>query len=141
IRPDGDGHLEALPALLGAVVVEAPALADLPVHPGGPLIVDVHAVDAEVALPRPRVLGEHQAEGDEAAAVLGPELEVGKRLEVRGSGHLLSRPARRSEERRVGKEGRERWAAEESERKKGLENVRRKTRHVSKIVAKTRRGR
>jgi hypothetical protein len=46
-RPaEEDGHGQALTPALGHRVVEAAALADLPVHPGRPLVVDVEAVDA-----------------------------------------------------------------------------------------------
>ena len=71
------------------MIVEPAALADLPVHPRGARIVDLHAVDAEVARARLRVLGEDEPERDEAPAVAGPELKVRERGEVRARRHLL----------------------------------------------------
>ena len=65
------------------VVVEAAALADLPVHAGG-LRRRRRACGRcrGCACARRRVLGEHEPEGHEPPAVLGPELEVGQRREI-----------------------------------------------------------
>src|SRR4030095_3244054 len=83
IGAHGAGDVEVASELLGAVVVDPAALADLPVHAGRLRVVDVHAVDAEVARVRLRVLGEHETERDEAPAVAGPQLEDRQRPEGR----------------------------------------------------------
>src|SRR5436190_23639234 len=75
-------------------MVKSAALADLPVHACGAAIEELHAVDAEIANVRLRMLGEHQAERDEASAVLRPELEVRQRLEIRVECARLRGPAR-----------------------------------------------
>ena len=52
------------PQPLGHVVVKSATLVDLPVNSGGLRVVDLYAVDADVALTRQRILGYHEAEGD-----------------------------------------------------------------------------
>ena len=60
-----------------AVVFGADFLA-LPVHAGGALVVDLHAVHADVALAGLGVAGDHAGQSDEAAGILGPALQDGK---------------------------------------------------------------
>ena len=55
--------------MLGALLV------GLPVHAGGALVEDLHAVHAAVALAGVGVAGEDQRQGDEAPAVLRPALQ------------------------------------------------------------------
>ena len=50
----------------------------LPVHAGGALVVDLHAVHADVALAGFRVAGDDAWQGDEAACILRPALQDGK---------------------------------------------------------------
>ena len=47
----------------------------LPVHPRRSLIVDLHAVHAEVALAGLRIAGGHTRQGDEPSGVAGPALQ------------------------------------------------------------------
>ena len=60
-----------------AVVFGADFLA-LPVHAGGALVINLHAVHADVALAGLGVAGDHARQGDEAARILGPALQDGK---------------------------------------------------------------
>src|SRR5262249_803871 len=48
---------------------------NLPVHPGGGLIVDLHPVHATVTFSGVRVLCEYEGQSDEAAAVFWPALD------------------------------------------------------------------
>src|ERR1700687_53145 len=47
----------------------------LPVHAGGVLVIDLHPVHADVALPGFRIFGEYERKGDEAPAILRPALQ------------------------------------------------------------------
>ena len=53
----------------------------LPVHAGGVVVVDLHAIHADVALAGFGVAGDHAGQGDEAAGVFWPALEDGKFIE------------------------------------------------------------
>ena len=69
--PERDSDLETtvrLPEVGGPVVV------DVPVHPGGALVVDLQAVHAHVAAPL-AVLGDHDRQRDEGAPVTRPRGE------------------------------------------------------------------
>jgi hypothetical protein len=77
IRADGDSDLHATPAALGLAVVGAAALLNMPVHPGGPLVEDLHAVGPAVAHTGLRILGEDHREGDAAAGIDRPALQDG----------------------------------------------------------------
>ncbi len=54
----------------------------LPVHAGRLAVVDLHAIHADVALACARVARVDAGQRDEAAAVMRPALENGKRVEV-----------------------------------------------------------
>ena len=77
-RRIGCAGAEAVAELLGGVLLA------LPVHAGGLLVVDLHAVHADVALAGFGVPGDDAGEGDEGAAVLGPGGEDGEFGEVYG---------------------------------------------------------
>ncbi len=67
----------------------------LPMHPGGPGVVNLHPVHAHVALPGLRVLREHQRKRDESTAILRPALQYRKiqQVDVASLPHnLLARP-------------------------------------------------
>ena len=89
IGSEHDGDLQRLSAALRLMMVEATALLDLPVHAGLIRAVDVHAVEAEVALASALSRGDYQWIGDEAAAVPAPALQDGQAAEVRFLHHLL----------------------------------------------------
>ena len=72
VGPDGHRHRQRLAPGLRHPVVLGPALVGVPVHAGGPGVIDLEAVHAHVALPGLRVVGEDHRQGDEGAAVLGP---------------------------------------------------------------------
>jgi hypothetical protein len=61
----------------GPAVVFGALFMRLPVHPGGPLVEDLHAVHAAVALAGVRIAGEDHRESDEPAAVLRPTMKNG----------------------------------------------------------------
>jgi hypothetical protein len=85
---------QRLAALLGHRVVEAAALADLPVHAGGRRPVHLQAVHAEVVAEAVGVLGVDQRQGDEGAAVLGPGGQHRQAVEADVAAHHLGdRPA------------------------------------------------
>jgi hypothetical protein len=65
-----------------AAVVFGALFMGLPVHAGGALIVNLHAVHAAVALAGLRVLGEDHRQGDVGAAVLRPAGEDGDLLQI-----------------------------------------------------------
>ena len=87
IGADGHRHLDAASAVLRLAVVRGAALVDVPVHARGPLVEDLHAIHAAVALAGLRVLGEDQREGDVPAGVLRPALEDGDAREGRRVPH------------------------------------------------------
>ena len=66
----GDG--QRLVARLGAGIVKAAALANLPVHAGRVLVVHLHAIHAEVMTRLLGMLGVDKWERDKRAAVIGP---------------------------------------------------------------------
>jgi hypothetical protein len=47
----------------------------LPMHPGGALVVNLHAVHSDVALPGFRIARKDEWESDESAAVLRPTFQ------------------------------------------------------------------
>ena len=68
-------------ARAGFVITAAVARADflqLPVHAGGAVVVDLHAIHADVALAGVGVFGDDAGQGDEAAAVERPAFEDGQ---------------------------------------------------------------
>src|SRR5208337_5107791 len=65
----------------------------LPVHPRGALIVDLHAIHADVALPGFRIARDHTGQGDKASSIFGPALqdrEIQQR-EIIALDHLFAR--------------------------------------------------
>jgi hypothetical protein len=50
-------------------------LVDLPVHPGGALVVNLHAVDADISRARLRIAGVHICQRDKTSAILWPTFE------------------------------------------------------------------
>src|ERR1017187_1065346 len=50
----------------------------LPVHAGGALVIDLHPVHADVALPGRRIARDHAGQRDEASAILWPAFEDGE---------------------------------------------------------------
>ncbi len=71
-----DGH-----ACAGFVIAAAVARADflqLPVHAGGVVVVNLHAIHADVALAGVGVLRDHAGQGDEAPAIERPAFEDGE---------------------------------------------------------------
>ena len=60
IAAEGDGDLHRLALLLRDPLVLGRALVRLPVHPEGPLVVDLQAVHADVARARDRIAREHE---------------------------------------------------------------------------------
>ena len=84
-----------------AIVLGGDFLA-LPVHAGGALVVDLHAVHADVALAGFRIAGDDAGQRDETAAILRPALQNGKveQREVVALDHFLAgRRSRQSWER------------------------------------------
>ena len=74
----------------GHRVVEAAALADLPVHAGRARVVNLQAVHAEVGRALALgVLGVDEGQGDEGAAVLAPAGQDGKPVEPHVARHDL----------------------------------------------------
>src|SRR5207302_10765974 len=47
----------------------------LPVHPCGPLVINLHAVHSHVAPPRLGILGKHQRKRDKPPAILRPAFQ------------------------------------------------------------------
>ena len=75
----------------GHRVVEAAALADLPVHAGRARVVDLQAVHAEVGRALALgVLGVDEGQGDEGAAVLAPAGQDGQPVEAHVARHDLA---------------------------------------------------
>lgn len=74
---DEDRRGQPAPEALGLVVVEAAALVDLEVHARRGRVVDLHAVHAEVGLPRRGVLGVDERQREERPAVAVPRRERG----------------------------------------------------------------
>ncbi len=58
--------------MFGAVLLR------LPVHAGGALVIHLHAIDADVALPCFRIARKNQRPGDETPRILRPALQDGK---------------------------------------------------------------
>ena len=115
VGADGDRHRQRLPAALGHVMVEAAALLDLPVHAGLGGAVQMHAIEAEIALAGLGIGGEHEAEGDEAPAVAGPA--AGGRAACRDPAPRPPRcagPGRASRRARLQKRRHEHAAGEQS---------------------------
>ena len=50
----------------------------LPVHSGSALVIDLHAVHADVALPGLRIARDHAGQRDEASAIFWPALQDGE---------------------------------------------------------------
>ena len=50
----------------------------LPVHAGGALVVDLHAIHADVALAGSGIAGDDAGQSDEASGIFGPALQDGK---------------------------------------------------------------
>ena len=73
----GRGRPRAPAARIFAVVFGSYFLS-LPVHAGGMLIVNLHAVHSDVALAGLRIARDYAGKSDEAARVLRPALEDGK---------------------------------------------------------------
>ncbi len=73
VGADGHGHLHLLS--LPVAVVGGPVLVGLPVHAGGPAVVDLQAVHAAVGLAGARVAREDQRQRDEGPAVPRPALQ------------------------------------------------------------------
>ena len=95
-RPaEEDRDRQRLAPLLGQLVVEAAALADLPVHARLRRAVHVHPVHPEVVAVPVRMLRVDERQRHERPAVLGPELQRRQLVEadVRGH-HLGDGPAR-----------------------------------------------
>ena len=73
IRPDGDRNIHSgLPRSQTAALVFGTLFVGLPVHAGGSVVVNLHAVHAAVALAGLGVLGEDHRQGNVGAAVLRP---------------------------------------------------------------------
>ena len=70
-----------------------PDFLPLPVHPGGALVIDLHAVTAQVAFAGLRIAGGNAGQGDEAASVLRPALQNGKLIQREAilADHFLAR--------------------------------------------------
>ena len=81
LRAQRDGDLEPLAQPLGHAVMLRAALVPLPVHAGGPAVVHLHAVGADVPHAGFRILREHQRQRDVFAAVFGPALQNRQRVE------------------------------------------------------------
>ena len=75
VRPDGHRHRKPLAKPFGHPEVLGPALVEVPVHPGGVAVKDLHAVHAGVSHPGLRVFGDHHRKRDEGPPVLGPAVE------------------------------------------------------------------
>ena len=72
IRAKRDRNLEPLAHLLGETVVLRAPLVPLPVHAGRPVVVDLHAVRADVAHAGLGVFRENHRQGDVRTAVVRP---------------------------------------------------------------------
>ena len=70
IEPDRDRDRDA--PVVGGEQVGAPVLVHLPVHEGRALVDDLHAIHADVADARLRVLRDHGGEGDERRRIARP---------------------------------------------------------------------
>jgi hypothetical protein len=79
IEPERDRDLD-LP--VGGEVVRAPVLVDLPVHVRRPGVDLLHAVHADVAHARARVLRDHRRQGDERRGVAGPAALDRQQVEI-----------------------------------------------------------
>ena len=88
----GDGEVTAHG--LGRRVMEAAALADLPVHARRARSMDLHPVDPEVVAAAARVLGVDEGQGHEGAAVLRPAGQDGQAVETDVGGHDLGHGTR-----------------------------------------------
>src|SRR5499425_1141518 len=77
-RLGADGHGDLHPfgaALLLVTVMRRAVFMNLPMHPGGLFVVNLHSVHPAVALARARVSREDHREGDEAASVGFPAFQ------------------------------------------------------------------
>ena len=71
-------HRHARAGLVVTPAVPCADLLQLPMHPGGALVIDLHPIHANVALARIGVLRHHAGQRDKAAAVQGPALLDGQ---------------------------------------------------------------
>ena len=74
----------ALAVMLGADFLP------LPVHARGALVVNLHAIHADIALAGFRVAGDHARQGDEASGILRPALQDGKVVQRKLSCRMTS---------------------------------------------------
>ena len=77
-----DGERHALAGFLVAAEVPRTVVVHVPVHGRELRLEKLHAVHADVAVAGLRVLGEHGAEGDVAAAIIGPAFQRRQREQV-----------------------------------------------------------
>ena len=94
IGADRHGDIHArLPVSAHTAVMLGALLVGLPVHAGGDVVVNLHAIHAAVALAGIGVARKHHRQGDEAAAIFGPAFEnreLGQR-HAGGAHHFLAR--------------------------------------------------
>src|SRR5262245_37996923 len=67
-----DCHRQRLFHLLSRVIMKAATFLNLPMQSGSARVISLHAINAEVVLPRDRVLGINQWQRDERSTVLMP---------------------------------------------------------------------
>src|SRR5690348_8590982 len=72
VRFCSSAHAQALAEVLGSYFLT------LPVHARGALVVDLHAVHADVALPGSRIARDDAWERNEASTILRPAFQNGK---------------------------------------------------------------
>ena len=77
IAADGNGHFHALARGFIMLVVARSVLVLVPVHARGLVVIDLHAVHADVRDLRDRIDGADHGKGDKPSAVCGPALEHG----------------------------------------------------------------
>ena len=84
VRADGYCRFDSIAALcLGIAEVFCAVLVDMPVHTRGAAVVFLQAVHAHIALAGLGVLGEHQRQGHEGAAIIRPAFENGNIIKTR----------------------------------------------------------
>ncbi len=86
-------HRQLLAPFRCARVVEAAALADLPVHARRPRVVDLHPVDPEVVAGSVGIFGVNEGQSQEGATVLGPRGDDRQPAEIDATGlYFAHRP-------------------------------------------------
>jgi hypothetical protein len=83
------GDLKFLVHFLRLIEMKPAAFLNLPMHAGGALIINLHAINADVSLSIARIAGEDLAEGDKSPAIIRPAFLNGQGREIWFFNNLL----------------------------------------------------